>query len=393
MRHLTLPRWTAAIVLSVQGTGGAVAQDVPGPVSSALEEIVVTARKREERLQETPISITAMSGEALADRRIETTQELARVVPNLIVSQGQSVSGNSSAGAYFIRGIGQIDFLLNTDPGVGLYVDGVYVARSVGSILDLIDVERVEVLRGPQGTLFGRNTIGGAISVVSKPPSDNASAEVRGTLGSFDLRDARLTFNGPITEGLDGKIAALWRERDGWVDGVTDGSTLGDDRSVAARGALRWEPTNKLLFDLAVDYVDQDGTSPPANVVQVVETAAFPGFTTEHWSGRHACHRPDRRPIRGVSIRNGKLVICSREQGTFDSKQELEVVGASLIGESQVTPELTLRSITGYRETDALGNRDGDHTPVLIQTTTDTWTHDQFSEELQFVGVRHSTSG
>ena len=95
-----------------------------------------------------------MSGEALADRRIETTQELARVVPNLIVSQGQSVSGNSSAGAYFIRGIGQIDFLLNTDPGVGLYVDGVYVARSVGSILDLIDVERVEVLRGPQGTLF-----------------------------------------------------------------------------------------------------------------------------------------------------------------------------------------------------------------------------------------------
>ena len=236
-------------------------------LAAGLEEIVVTARKREERLQETPISITAMSGDALAARQIETTQELARVAPNLIVSQGQSVSGNSSAGAYFIRGIGQIDFLLNTDPGVGLYIDGVYVARSIGSILDLIDVERVEVLRGPQGTLFGRNTIGGAISVVSRPPSDTFSADARATLGSFDLYDARLTMNGPIADTLDGKVAVLWRERDGWVDRLTDGSRLGDEESLGARAALRWDPTDSLVVDLALDYVDQDGVTGGDDVV------------------------------------------------------------------------------------------------------------------------------
>ena len=387
MRHLTLPRWTAAIVLSVQGTGGAVAQDVPGPVSSALEEIVVTARKREERLQETPISITAMSGEALADRRIETTQELARVVPNLIVSQGQSVSGNSSAGAYFIRGIGQIDFLLNTDPGVGLYVDGVYVARSVGSILDLIDVERVEVLRGPQGTLFGRNTIGGAISVVSKPPSDNASAEVRGTMGSFDLRDARLTFNGPITEGLDGKVAVLWRERDGWVDRISDGSRMGDEESLGARAALRWEPTDSLFFDLALDYVDQDGTAPPANVVQIVETANFPGFHNGAAVGPPCVPPPGSLTDPRCFNPQWEASDLLEEQGTFDSRQELQVFGASLTAEWEIGSDLTLRSITGYRDTDALGNRDGDHTPILIQTTSDTWTHEQLSQELQLIGV------
>src|SRR5262245_25254588 len=278
MQNLTLRGFTAAFLAASLGGHQATAEDLKNAATVGLEEIVVTARKREERLQETPISITAMSGEALAARQIETTQELARVAPNLIVSQGQSVSGNSSAGAYFIRGIGQIDFLLNTDPGVGLYIDGVYVARSIGSILDLIDVERVEVLRGPQGTLFGRNTIGGAISVVSRPPSGTFSADARATLGSFDLRDARLTLNGPIAETLDGKLAVLWRERDGWVDRLTDGSRLGYEESLGARAALRWVPADSLVFDLALDYVDQDGTSPPGNVVQVVETANFPGF-------------------------------------------------------------------------------------------------------------------
>jgi iron complex outermembrane receptor protein len=384
MRHLA--QCTAAVVATALPIDTALAQGGAAP-AAGLEEIVVTARKREERLQETPISITAMSGEALADRRIGTTQELARVVPNLVVSQGQSVSGNSSAGAYFIRGIGQIDFLLNTDPGVGLYIDGVYVARSIGSILDLIDVERVEVLRGPQGTLFGRNTIGGAISVVSAPPSETAGVELRGTLGSFDLRDARLTLNGPLGETLAGKVAVLWRERDGWVDRVTDGSRMGDEESLGARAALRWQPAESLRFDLALDYVDQEGTAPPGNVVQIIETANFPGFHNGALVGPPCVPPPGSLTDPRCFNPQWEASDLLEEQGTFASHQELQVFGASLTAEWTLGADLSLRSITGYRDTDAVGNRDGDHTPILIQTTADDWGHEQVSEELQLLGA------
>lgn len=355
--------------------------------SAGIEEVVVTARKRKENLQQTPISITALSGDALSNKQIWTTQGLEQVTPNLIVSQGQAVSGNSSAAAFFIRGIGQIDFLLNTDPGVGLYLDGVYISRSMGSLMDLIDLERSEVLRGPQGTLFGRNTIGGAISLVSEPPSDVASAHIRATLGSHDRREVRLTLNGPLSETLDGRIATLWRERDGWVDRTTDGSRLGDETAVAARGALRWRPAEDLTFDLAVDYVNQDGTSPPANVVQIVETASFPAFHNGALVGPPCVPPPGSLTDPNCFNSQWEASDLFREQGTFDSKQELEVAGASLVGEWGVNPGFTVRSITGYRNTEALGNRDGDHTPILIQTTADTWEHEQFSQELQFVGL------
>jgi iron complex outermembrane receptor protein len=390
LHHSTTPLSVAIAIAAALSGGPAAAQSSEEHAlsdSAVVEEIVVTARKRKEDLQETPISITAMSGEALEARQITTTQGLEQIAPNLVVSQGQSVSGNSSAGAYFIRGIGQIDFLLNTDPGVGLYLDGVYISRSIGSVLDLVDLERSEILRGPQGTLFGRNTIGGAISLVSKPPSDTPGTDVRVTVGSYDRHEARLALNGPLTDTLKGRIAALWRERDGWVDRVSDGSSLGDEQAVAARGALRWEPTEQLLFDLAVDYVDQDGTSPPANVVQVVETAQFPSFHNGALVGPPCVPPPGSLTDPRCFNSQWEAGDLLREQGTFDSKQELEVFGVSLIGEWQMTPDLTLRSITGYRDTDALANRDGDHTPILIQTTTDTWTHEQFSEELQLVGV------
>nr|ART35553.1 A21 [uncultured bacterium] len=363
------------------------AEASPSDELVAIQEVTVTARKRTENLQDTPISITAMSGEALENRQIASTQALDQIAPNLVVSQGQGVSGNSSAGAYFIRGIGQIDFLLNTDPGVGLYVDGVYISRSIGSILDLVDLERVEVLRGPQGTLFGRNTIGGAISLVSKAPSTVPSADAHVTVGSYDRREARVTLNGPISETLSGKIAALWRERDGWVDRITDGSTLGDERTSAVRGAVRWQPADSLFFDLALDYTDQHGTSPAANVVQVVETATFPGFHNGALVGPPCVPPPG--SLTNPACFNSQWVASdlTREQGTFSSDQELEVFGVALSAEWELNDSLTLRSITGYRDTEALGNRDGDHTPILIQTTSDTWEHEQFSQELQLVGV------
>lgn len=133
-----------------------------------LEEVMVTARKREENLQSTPIAVSAFTGNELENRQITSTDQLSEVTPNLTFDSVSPASGSSSAGQIFIRGIGQTDFTPVTDPGVGLYIDGVYMARSVGAVLDFLDVERIEILRGPQGTLFGRNTIGGAISIFSK---------------------------------------------------------------------------------------------------------------------------------------------------------------------------------------------------------------------------------
>ena len=161
---LAAATWPVTAIAQTSGSDASVAS------GAVLEEIIVSARKREESLQDTPISVTAFTAEGIAARGIETTKDLGAHVPNLVANNGSSVSGNNSTGSFFIRGIGQIDFTLNTDPGVGIYVDEVYIARAVGSVMELLDLETVEVLRGPQGTLFGRNTIGGAIQLRSRPP-------------------------------------------------------------------------------------------------------------------------------------------------------------------------------------------------------------------------------
>jgi len=151
------------------------AQAGPGSTEWLIEEITVTARKREEDLQSTPLSISAFSGESLEFRGVDRVDGIADFTPNLSFGNSPTFGGAGNSAAIYIRGIGQKEFVPTVDPGVGLYVDGVYIGRSVGGILDLIDIERVEVLRGPQGTLFGRNTIGGAISITTRKPGEGFS--------------------------------------------------------------------------------------------------------------------------------------------------------------------------------------------------------------------------
>ena len=154
-----------------------------------LEEVIVTARIREEGLQDAPLAVSAYTGESLEYRGVNKLDDIARFVPSLTLENNPSFGGASNAAAIYLRGVGQKEFLPTTEPGVGLYVDGIYVARSVGGILDIVDVERLEVLRGPQGTLFGRNTIGGAISLTSvRPePGGERSAKVSVATGTDNL--------------------------------------------------------------------------------------------------------------------------------------------------------------------------------------------------------------
>ena len=171
-------------------------------ISDLMEEIVVTARKREESVQDTPIAVSAFSGDSLDARGITKIDGIATITPNMTFSNINTNGGGGSNASVYIRGVGQTDFIPSADPGVGIYVDGVYLARSIGSVLDLIDVERIEVLRGPQGTLFGRNTIGGAVAIHTIKPHDEFDANVRVRIGSEDRLDLVGKVNIPITDNL-----------------------------------------------------------------------------------------------------------------------------------------------------------------------------------------------
>src|SRR3546814_450804 len=168
----------------------------PDPVSGGmLEEIVVTAQKRSESLQDTPISITAFTAASMDRMNITNIQQIGTITPNLMFDFTAPVSGASNAATVFIRGVGQSDFAMTTEAGVGPYVDGIYMSRSIGGVLDVLDIERVEVLRGPQGTLFGRNTIGGAINITTIAPNDEFGGLVDASVGNYGRLHLRSSVN------------------------------------------------------------------------------------------------------------------------------------------------------------------------------------------------------
>src|SRR6202162_451740 len=175
--------------------GAAIAQQTD---TSILEEITVTAQKRTENIQQVPIAISAFSAEALQQKAITSVDQLSDLTPNVNLDAGTPFSGSDTVLSAYIRGIGQDYFAFNLDPGVGVYVDGVFLARSVGANTSMLDVDRVEILKGPQGTLFGRNSIGGAISIVTRDPGNEFTAKGEVTTGSRDRFDTKLSFDVPL---------------------------------------------------------------------------------------------------------------------------------------------------------------------------------------------------
>ena len=181
-----------------------------------LEEIVVTARKREENLQDTPVAISAFSGDALEFRGVTKIDRLADFTPNLVLKASPTNAGVTNASAY-IRGVGHNDFSPGVDPGVGVYVDGVYLGRSVGALLDTVDIDRIEVLRGPQGTLFGRNTIGGAINIHTKRPDEELGGSVDVRFGTDSRINVLGSLNVPVSDELFTRFSIATLNQDGYV--------------------------------------------------------------------------------------------------------------------------------------------------------------------------------
>ena len=250
--------------------------------SGGIAEIVVTAQKRAENVQDVPIAISAFTAESLQERAVGSVSQLSAIAPNVNLDAGTPFSGSTAVLAAYIRGIGSDDFAFNIDPGVGIYLDGVYLARTVGANQDLLDVERVEILKGPQGTLFGRNTIGGAISIVTADPGDEFKAKGDVTLGSYKLFQVRGSVTVPITDGLSSAFTFGIKSRDGFLKrlpypdqranntpsfdafsaaGYDSAAKEGENDNWNLRGKLRWDNGGAVRATFAGDYSKDKGTS------------------------------------------------------------------------------------------------------------------------------------
>jgi len=367
----------------------------PEPIAQepgGIGDIVVTARRREESIQNVPISVAAFGGAALAERQIDSSDKLTQLAPNVQFSAVAPASGNSSSSAIFIRGVGQTDFLASTDPGVGFYVDGVYFARASGTAISLLDVERIEVLRGPQGTLFGRNTVGGAIQVFSaRPRFDRISGNVGITVGDYKRRDIRGVINLPIGDTLALRVAATKRVRDGYVTNILDGRDFGDVNTFAARASLLWKPSDKFEALLIADYTKDDVNGSPTVFGGITTSAAFvrfasviagcPGFALTT-PVTPVPENNDPRCANNQYLALGPYKVASNAP----SRSELEMYGVGLTLQYDVADWLTVKSITAYRETNPFSIRDADNTPLRILETVNQDNIRQFTQELQFLG-------
>ena len=222
----------------------------------ALEEVVVTAQKKAESLQDAPISLTAFGQQALENKGINSLADIGANVPSMSI---EPFPINNATLRIFIRGIGISDAQITQDPPVGIYMDGVYIARSTGTALDVADLERIEILRGPQGTLYGRNTTGGAINLVSKRPNTGAfEFEQKFTVGDRYLLTSKTSANIPITDTLAAKLAFLHTEQDGFVENTGPGGDFGDREVQGYRMDVRWDINDSLTLDYAYDHSELD---------------------------------------------------------------------------------------------------------------------------------------
>lgn len=347
-----------------------------------IEEVVVTARKREENLQDTPLSVAAFTANDMKVRQIHSSDQLSQITPNLSFSSQAPSSGSNASSQIFIRGIGQTEFLPSTDPGVGLYIDGVYMARSVGGTLDFADLERIEVLRGPQGTLFGRNTIGGAIDIHTRKPSEEFGGEVEIKVGSDDQIEVMADINIPISENLLTKFSVGKRNRDGYVKRIVDGDDLGDDNTIGARAAVLWTPSDDVKVFWTADYNKEDENGSP----QVFNSISSGNLFALVSSARAGCPAPGTELADPRCANNQWDAGPYANNGTFPVASELEGWGTQLTVDWDLG-WMSIKSITSYRDMDWFASRDADNTPFTILHTQNDDTQDQFSQELQFSGT------
>jgi len=416
----------AGVALSALTVTAAQAQDAAAPADDGgITQIVVTAQKRAEDVQDVPISITAFTAESLQSRGISDVTAMGNLAPNVTLDAGTPFSGSSSVLSAFIRGIGQNDFAFNLDPGVGVYLDGVYLARSVGANQDLLDIERVEILKGPQGSLFGRNTIGGAISIVTRRPDSEFGGAMEVTLGSFNRIDVKGRVDIPLADTVFSSFSFARRDNDGYqrqIDfpGFAAGvvadnfpyfgegrpESFGGEDQYSLRGKLLWEATDMLSVTLSGDYLRQDNDGVASTVLETHTDPTDPSNVFGPlFNGCIAGALPPfamdgicNNIVSGTDL--GGLVATSptlfygdqfitddidETYATGNNFSRLRSYGGSLTVDLDLGA-VQLKSLTAYRELHWQSAQDEDGSPLPILQTSFDMNQEQFSQELQLNG-------
>ena len=431
----------------------------PSNDNFGIQDIVVTAQKRSESAQTVPIAISAFSAESISERSVGNVAQLSGLSPNVNLDAGTPFSGSTAVLSAFIRGIGSDDFAFNIDPGVGIYLDGVYLARTVGANQDLLDVERVEILKGPQGTLFGRNTIGGAISIVTRNPGDEFKFTGDVTTGSFNLLQARGSVDLPIAKDLAASVTFGIKSRDGYVrripfadplaansssytafpsSGFGKSNREGGNNDWSLRGKLHWKG-DAVSLTLTGDYSRENSTGLPNTLLATVPNVPGPfagttnlpgtgfdptsttgflfaglynfciGATPAEIAARNAQAMCGVRgtqfnttlrqpPLASVNVdgnpNNDLLPFDNRfltgdkdtTYATGNSFSRLTNWGLAGTLEWELTPNVTVKSITAYRQLNWKSGMDADGTPLNFLQLSFAMNQWQFSQELQLLG-------
>ncbi len=352
MRHTRTFGAACTALATLLMTGTALAQ---------VETITVTAQKREQSIQDVPIAVSAYSGEFLAEVGVEDVFDLQFYTPGLVVTQSQTSTNTS----FVVRGVGTSSQNFGLESSVGLYVDGVYRARQGSFINDLTDVERIEILRGPQGTLFGRNTPAGAISVVTAQPEFEFGGFGEVQVGNFDLFNVKGAVTGPIVEDkVAARISGFYTSRDGVNDNVTTGNAINDRNRYGGRLQFLFTPTSDLEVKLIADYSKIDEICCAAGSVLNGPVDQVIGLL-------------------GGTVLDGNDFFDREVTANFDPVNETEDYGISAEVNWDIAGH-TLTSITGYRIFDSFDNIDADFTDLdLLRSTANTVEEDAFSQEIR----------
>ncbi|WP_290574756.1 TonB-dependent receptor [Algiphilus sp.] len=355
--------------------GAAAAQDdATGDESGArqqraIEEIVVTAQRREQALEDVPIAVSGLNADELQSRGIENIGQMDAVAPGLQISKTPS---NTTISQISIRGITQINPAIYWDPAVGVYLDGVYIGKSQGSIFDLVNLESVEVLRGPQGTLYGRNTLAGAINLRTQAPQGVFSGRGSLEVGNYDSMVQKVNLSLPEMAGLRIAIGARMERRDGWIDTTRASSveTFNDRNNDGMRLAVDYDVTPDLLLEYRFDrsYVDQTNNFTQLHRVSAEFPAFSPGAPFEALPSFASRERQESAAVNAPSY------------------EVAEIGGHSLTLTWDVLDDFSIKSITGYRSMDWRDSLDLDGSPLPVALTQRFTDYDQISQDIQFLG-------
>ncbi|WP_145206374.1 TonB-dependent receptor [Sphingobium sp. B2] len=405
-------------MMAAMAAGPALAQDASVPEQAADQsnqsaDIIVTAQFRQQNLQDTPIAITAVSSETLAARSQTSVTDLGQFAPNVALAPATSLQGNSVAA--FIRGVGQLDSSFALEPGVGIYIDDIYYGTTYGAVMDLTDLERVEVLRGPQGTLAGKNSVGGAVKLFSKKPDATAGGFIEATYGSYDRLELRGSANIPLSDSLFLRVSGVSKNVDGYMKlldygcvnpasgiaptGTNDkGCQVGTEGGIdvmALRAALRFAPVGSPLEVNIVADVSKDNSEAVATKLLYANNPLVRSYVPGN-------------PTAGIPF-DSRFITASKSYtsyanyatggnyttvfgiptqvapGGFSASPTSSVKSWGIAGtiDYDLSDMLKLKSITGYRKADGTSAIDVDGSPLAILLQQFNYSHEQFTQELR----------